>query len=62
MDSQANLVVSSIRERLDQHPPLRGRTHLIQIRSNTDAVVVSKRVPTHYLKQFLQEVVTPVLA
>lgn len=57
MDSQGNSVVSLIRERLDKHPHFRGRTHLIQIRSNADSVVVSGRVPTYYLKQLLQEVV-----
>ena len=57
MDSQGNSVVSSIRERLEKHPHFRGRTHLIQIRSNADSVVVSGRVPTYYLKQLLQEVV-----
>ena len=57
MGSHANSVVSSIRERLDRHPHFRGRTHVIQIESNGDSVVVTGRVPTYYLKQLLQEAV-----
>ena len=55
MESQVNPVVSSIRERLDKHPHFRGRSHLIQIRSTGDSLVLSGRVPTYYLKQLLQE-------
>ena len=57
MDSQVNPIVSLVRERLDKHPHFRGRTHLIQIRSNGDSLVLSGRVPTYYLKQLLQEAV-----
>ncbi len=57
MGSHANSVVSSIRERLDRHPHFRGRTHMIQIESKGDSVVVTGRVPTYYLKQLLQEAV-----
>ena len=57
MDSQADPVVLSIRQRLNQHPHFRGRTHLIQITSKVESLVVSGRVPTYYLKQLLQEVV-----
>jgi hypothetical protein len=60
MNSQVNPVVSLIRERLDKHPHFRGRTHLIQIKSNADSLVLSGRVPTYYLKQLLQEVVKAV--
>lgn len=57
MDSHVNPVVSLVQERLDKHPHFRGRTHLIQIRSNGDSLVLSGRVPTYYLKQLLQEAV-----
>jgi len=52
MDSQVNPVVSLVRERLDKHPHFRGRTHLIQIRSNGDSLVLSGRVPTYYLTAY----------
>jgi hypothetical protein len=57
MGSQVNAVVSLIRERLDEHPQFRGRTHLFEIRSSGDSLVLSGRVPTYYLKQLLQEAV-----
>jgi hypothetical protein len=57
MDSQVDSVVSLVQERLDKHPHFRGRTHLIQIRSNGNSVMLSGRVPTYYLKQLLQEAV-----
>ena len=57
MDPQVNSVVSLVRERLDKHPHFRGRTHMFQIRSNGESLVLSGRVPTYYLKQLLQEVV-----
>lgn len=47
--------VSLIRERLEDHPHLRGRTHLFQIEAMGGSVVVSGRLPTYYLKQLLQE-------
>ncbi len=57
MDAKTDSGVSRIREQLEDHPHFRGRTHLIEIRSNGDSLVLSGRVPTYYLKQLLQEAV-----
>ncbi len=52
-----DLVVSSIRERLEQHPHFRGRTSLLTIESIDGLIVVSGRLPSYYLKQLLQEAI-----
>jgi len=57
MNLQTEPVVGLVRERLEDHPHFRGRTHLFQIEAIGGSVVVSGRVPTYYLKQLLQEVV-----
>lgn len=57
MEVPVKSVVSCVRERLETHPHFRGRTHLIQIKSSGNSLVVSGRVPTYYLKQLVQEVV-----
>lgn len=57
MDVERDSMVSVIRERLDEHPHFRGRTHLLQIESIGGSVVVSGRLPTYHLKQLLQEAI-----
>ena len=57
MDAETDSKVSRIRERLEDHPHFRGRTHLLQIEAIGGSVVVSGRLPTYYLKQLLQEAV-----
>jgi hypothetical protein len=44
-----------IREQLECHPHFRGQALLVQIELVEDAVVLSGCLPTHYLKQLLQE-------
>jgi hypothetical protein len=56
-DVPNNEIVSSIRERLEQHPHFRGRTSLLQIEEIGGAIVVSGRLPSYYLKQLLQEAI-----
>jgi len=46
-----------IRERLEQHPHFRGRTSLFQIGLVEGTIVLSGRLPSHYLKQLLQEAI-----
>jgi osmotically-inducible protein OsmY len=57
MDTETDSKVSQIRERLEDHPHFRGRTHLLQIEAIGGSVVVSGRLPTYHLKQLLQEAV-----
>lgn len=54
-------LVLSIRERLEQHPHFRGRTSLLQIELIEGTIVLSGRLPSHYLKQLLQEAIRPML-
>jgi hypothetical protein len=53
----SSAIVSSIRERLEQHPHFRGRTSLLTIESISGSIVVSGRLPSYYLKQLLQEAI-----
>jgi osmotically-inducible protein OsmY len=53
----ADAIVSSIRERLEQHPHFRGRASLLTIESIDGSIVVSGRLPSYYLKQLLQEAI-----
>ena len=46
-----------IRERLEQHPTFRGRTALLNIEQIEETIVLSGLLPSHYLKQLLQELV-----
>ena len=57
MEMQVSPTVSSIRERLKDHPHFRGRCGLLQIKSIGDSIVLSGRLPTYHLKQLLQEAV-----
>jgi hypothetical protein len=56
-DSPTNSLVSLIRERLEQHPHFRGRSSLLEIDLIDGSVVLSGRLPSHYLKQLLQEAI-----
>ena len=56
-DGSEKRLVLRIRERLEQHPHFRGRTSLFQIELVEATVVLSGRLPSHYLKQLLQEAV-----
>lgn len=49
--------LSRIRDQLENHSHFRGRAHLFRIELLGDAIVVSGRVPTYYLKQLLQEAI-----
>ena len=53
----SSVIVSSIRELLEQHPHFRGRTSLLAIESIGGSIVLSGRLPSYYLKQLLQEAV-----
>jgi len=46
-----------IRDRLEQHPHFRGRTSLLNIELIEGVIVLSGRLPSHYLKQLLQEAI-----
>lgn len=50
-------LVSFIRERLEQHPHFRGRTALVHVELLEETIVLSGRLPSHYLKQLLQEAI-----
>jgi len=56
-DSPTKSLISLIRERLDQHPHFRGRNLQLQIDLIDGSVVLSGRLPSHYLKQLLQEAI-----
>jgi len=60
-DSTGKALVLLIRERLEQHSHFRGRTSLLQIELVEGAIVLSGRLPSHYLKQLLQEAIRPML-
>jgi hypothetical protein len=57
MDAETDSKVSRIRERLEDHPHFRGRTHLLQVEAIGRSIVVSGRLPSYYLKQLLQEAI-----
>jgi hypothetical protein len=50
-------IVLLIRERLEQHPHFQGRNSLLQIELVDETIVLSGCVPSHYLKQILQEAI-----
>ena len=54
-DSLSTGLVSRARERLEQHPHFRGRAFLFTIELIEETIVLSGRLPSHYLKQLLQE-------
>ena len=56
-DSPGTGLVSSIRERLEGHPHFRGRASLLEIALVEGTVVLSGCLPSHYLKQLLQEAI-----
>ncbi len=56
-DFPTTALVLLIRERLEQHSHFRGRTSLLQIELVEGTVVLSGRLPSHYLKQLLQEAI-----
>ncbi len=53
----SSVIVSSIRQLLEQHPHFRGRTSLLTIESFGGSIVLSVHLPSYYLKQLLQEAV-----
>ena len=53
--------VRSIREQLEQHPYFRGRAFLVTIELLEGTVVLSGRLPSHHLKQILQEAIKGML-
>lgn len=57
MQAETESAGSQIRERLEDHPHFRGRTHLLQFEVAGRSVVISGRLPSYYLKQLLQEAV-----
>jgi hypothetical protein len=56
-DSYGTGLVLSVRERLEGHPHFRGRASLLEIALVEETVVLSGCLPSHYLKQLLQEAV-----
>jgi osmotically-inducible protein OsmY len=54
-DLSSTGLVSRARERLAQHPHFRGQTAVIAIQTFGDTLVLSGCLPSHYLKQLLQE-------
>jgi hypothetical protein len=56
-DLQKTEIVWLIRERLEQHPHFRGRTSLLEIELVDGTIVLSGCLPSHYLKQLLQEAI-----
>lgn len=56
-DSLSAAFLLSIRERLERHSHFRGRTSLFSIELVEGTIVLSGRLPSHYLKQLLQEAV-----
>jgi hypothetical protein len=46
-----------IEERLEIHPHFRGRASLVTIELVEETLVLSGRLPSHYLKQLLQEAI-----
>jgi hypothetical protein len=60
-DTASAALVISIRERLEQCPHFRGRTSLVTIELIEETLVLSGRLPSHYLKQLLQEAIKGIL-
>jgi hypothetical protein len=60
-DCPSTALVRLIQERLEQHSHFRGRTCLLQIELVEGTIVVSGCLPSHYLKQLLQEAIRPML-
>jgi len=56
-DSPIKGLALLVRERLEQHPHFRGRASLLAIELTEETIVLSGRVPSHYLKQLLQEAI-----
>jgi hypothetical protein len=56
-DLPSKVLVLLVRERLEQHPHFRGRTSLLAIELVEGTIVLSGRLPSHYLKQLLQEAI-----
>lgn len=50
-DLSATEVVLLLRERLAQHPHFRGRTSLFAVEMVGETIVLSRCVPSYYLKQ-----------
>jgi hypothetical protein len=46
-----------IQDRLEIHPHFRGRASLVTIELVEETIVLSGRLPSHYLKQLLQEAI-----
>ena len=57
MSIKSEPIVAMVRNRLENHPHFRGRSHLLAIEAIGTSVIVSGRVPTFYLKQLLQEAI-----
>jgi hypothetical protein len=56
-DNNVAPILLSIRERLAMHPHFRGRASLLTIELVGETVVLSEQLPSHYLKQLLQEAI-----
>jgi hypothetical protein len=56
-DLASKALVLLVRERLEQHPHFRGRSSLLAIELVEGTIVLSGRLPSHYLKQLLQEAI-----
>ena len=54
-DSSSRALLSQARERLEEHPHFRGRASVIALEMVGDTIVPSGCLPSHYLKQLLQE-------
>ncbi len=56
-DLRNTAVLLLIQERLETHPCFRGRASLLTIELVEGTVILSGRLPSHYLKQLLQEAI-----
>jgi hypothetical protein len=56
-DSCGTGLVLSVREGLEGHPHFQGRASLLEIALIEETIVLSGCLPSHYLKQLLQEAV-----
>jgi hypothetical protein len=56
-DLRNTAVLLLIQERLEIHPHFRGRASLLAIELVEETIVLSGRLPSHYLKQLLQEAI-----
>ena len=54
-DSPSDGLVSRARERLEQHPHFRGRAGVLGMEMAGETIVLTGCLPSHYLKQLLQE-------